>query len=457
MNVQEKSQEINSYKGAIFKLSYAVYLELISTVASGIIDMIWVARLGGIAVAAVAVATSFENVLMGIMFAVSVGTTILISNRLGTDDLKAVKSYIRSGFICALVFGLSVALISFVFRDQITDVLIGEKSQEIKASVSQFFMIMFPGMIVLYAQMMVDAIFKGHKNTKMPMKTAILANAVIIILDPILIFGWFGAPALGVLGAALATVLGRLVALSWSSYKLINYQDVRNLTHVNPTIPTITGIKNIVFLGFPLSLDFITRMLGTMVLINVVSHFGESYVAAFGIAIKIIIFVTMAYYAIRQASSILLSRRIGEGFPEDSKIITRDACYLGLLITLIAAIILIINPSHLISWFIDDAAVISSAATLLLYLTVYLFPLSFCVGSSGVFVGSGYGTLLTLVTCCGIGLQTLIAITLPYYYHDVVYVWYAMIFGAILQTVLIAYFLWMKIIPQISAQTTRTI
>ena len=457
MNVQSERQEVKSYKFQIFKLSYAVYLELISTVASGIIDMIWVARLGGIAVAAVAVATSFENVLMGIMFAVSVGTTILISNRLGTGDLNAVKSYIRAGFISCLILGLFVASLSFIFRDKIADLLIGEKSHDIKQYVSNFFLVMFPGMLILYAQMMVDAIFKGHKNTKMPMKTAILANIIIIILDPILIFGWLYAPQLGILGAALATVLGRLIALLWSSYKLFNHLGIDSIAQLVPSIPVTTGIKNIIFLGFPLSLDFITRMLGTVVLINVVSHFGESYIAAFGIAVKIIVFVTMAYYAIRQASSILLSRRIGEGFPEDSKIITRDACYLGLFITIIAAIILIINPSHLIAWFIDDAAVISSAATLLLYLTIYLFPLSFCVGSSGVFVGSGYGTVLTLITCCGIGLQTIFAVTLPYYYRDVVYVWYAMIFGAILQTILIAYYLWGKIIPRISAQTTRTI
>lgn len=197
---------MNSHRKQLISLAHPVYLSLLASVAAGIINTVWVARLGGPAVAAVAVATSTENVLLGIALVFASGTTVLVAHARGARDPAALRSAVRGGWaLCALVTPAVVAA-GFLLRAPLSRLLLGGTGPELPLTVA-YFTISLPGIAVFYVQQLVDGILKGTGDTRTPMRLALLANGLILVCDPFLIHLY------GVRGAAASTVLCRVLAL----------------------------------------------------------------------------------------------------------------------------------------------------------------------------------------------------------------------------------------------------
>ncbi|HEY9370213.1 MATE family efflux transporter, partial [Streptomyces sp.] len=194
------------HRRRLVALAYPVYFELLASVAAGIINMVWVARLGPAAVAAVAVATNVENVLLGVALMAGSGTTVLVARARGADDRAAVRAAVRGGAgLCALLIP-PVALGGFLLREPLAGFLLGDAGASGLAA--GYLAISLPGMAVFFAGNVVDGILKGAGDTRTPMRLAFLSNGLILVLDPLLI------GAHGIAGAALATVIGRTAALA---------------------------------------------------------------------------------------------------------------------------------------------------------------------------------------------------------------------------------------------------
>ena len=198
---------MNDHRRQLISLAHPVYLSLLASVAAGIINTVWVARLGGPAVAAVAVATGTENVLLGIALVFASGTTVLVAHARGARDPAALRSAVRGGWaLCALVTPAVVAA-GFLLRAPLSRLLLGGTGPELPLAVA-YFTISLPGIAVFYAQQLVDGILKGTGDTRTPMRLALLANGLILLCDPFLIHLY------GVRGAAASTVLCRMLALA---------------------------------------------------------------------------------------------------------------------------------------------------------------------------------------------------------------------------------------------------
>ncbi|WP_307783330.1 MATE family efflux transporter, partial [Streptomyces sp. MBT53] len=197
---------MNSHRKRLISLAHPVYLSLLASVAAGIINTGWVAGLGGPAVAAVAVATSTENVLLGIALVFASGTTVLVAHARGARDPAALRSAVRGGWaLCALVTP-AVVTAGFLLRAPLSRLLLGGAGPELPLAVA-YFTISLPGVAVFYVQQLVDGILKGAGDTRTPMRLALLANGLILVCDPFLIHLY------GVQGAAASTVLCRVLAL----------------------------------------------------------------------------------------------------------------------------------------------------------------------------------------------------------------------------------------------------
>ncbi len=436
-------------------LSFPVYLELLSSVVSGFIDTVWVAKLGGAAVAAVAVATALENALLGIILIITLATTVYISNYLGQKKTTEAQNIIYSGAILYIIASLCVIFLGIGFRNEIAYLLIGSNAEEMTRLTVDFFEVMFPGVLLLYGQWYVNSIFKGHKNTKVPMKSAFIANAIILVLDPVLIFGLAGFPALGVKGAALATVFGRFIALVWTLWILLRSDEI-NIAFRNITVPLgmfFAKSKDILILGTPLAADFITRMLGSVILIRIINNYGTIQVAAYGIGYKVLIVFTMAFYAIRQGSSILVSRRIGEGYGSEARLMCYQAIMLGIITAFWAGCLIFFLSDVVVSIFTLENDLVIETKRFLSFMIPYLFFISVVVTLSGGFIGLRKGNPLIFITMIGVITLLIGAVGLDYFFHSVDGIWVAMILSALIQVLLILIIFEKKIIPTIYPQT----
>jgi Na+-driven multidrug efflux pump len=200
-----------NHRSSLLRLAVPNYVALLSGVLTGIVDVAWVARLGPSPIAAVAVATGVENALLGIVLLINGGVTVRLAAALGGGDPLGAGAVIRAGWRLYFLITPVVVLAGLTLRHPLAGAFLGDPATAGLAA--DYFTVLFPGVAIFYAQQVVDANFAGRGDTRTPMRLALIANALILVLDPLLIYGPGPFPALGIAGAALATTLGRAAAL----------------------------------------------------------------------------------------------------------------------------------------------------------------------------------------------------------------------------------------------------
>ncbi|NRQ39987.1 MATE family efflux transporter [Nonomuraea sp. NN258] len=379
----------------MFRLALPIYVELLTAVvAVGVIDLLWVAGLGEAAIAAVTVATTVEYLAYGLFLAVPTGVTVLVGRRDGNAPLAPV---IRTGWLLWALFSAAIAIPGVLLREPLAALFTDDPGPT-----ADFFLITLAGLPVYFAQTVVDGVLKGKGDTRTPMRHALVCNVLVVVLDPLFIYGL----GLGVQGAAVATVLARAVTLAIS-------------------LPRLHGVsapgagrvpRELLATGLPMSGDFLARALAGMVLVELVSGFGTAQVAGYGIGQKIMLAGVMVFYALRQAAMIRTARAEPTGSP----------LWAGLGAGAAVAVVLNLVAAPAAALFTDDTA---AAVGFLRWMTLYLVPFGGLIAVGGALQASGRGSRLLAATSAGFAVQLPLAYALSSWL-GVTGVWISMAAGA---------------------------
>ncbi|WP_369242938.1 MATE family efflux transporter [Streptomyces sp. R21] len=386
-----------AHRRQLIALAHPVYFSLLASVAAGIINTVWVSRLGGAAVAAVAVATNAENVLLGVALVFASGTTVLVAHARGAEDPGAVRAAVRGGWaLCAVVTPV-VAVGGWLLREPLARLVLGGEGPALALAV-EYFAISLPGVAVFFAQQLVDGILKGAGDTRTPMRLALLANGLILGLDPLLIHVY------GVRGAAASTVLCRGVALAVGLLALRRNALLRTAAGARPAETTGAALRRTLRTGLPMSADFTVRQGGALVLVAIVARLGVTAVAAYSIAYKVMYIATMAFYSVRQAASIHTAHLRGAGRDERGAV-GRQAVLVSGAVGLLAASLLCVLAPWIMRAFGAGPEVAHEGVLLLRCIGPYLLLMACFIAVGGVFEGSGGAPLLLRVTLLGTAVQ----------------------------------------------------
>ncbi|WSV38347.1 MATE family efflux transporter [Streptomyces sp. NBC_01077] len=388
----------SAHRRTLVRLARPVYLELLAGVAAGIINMVWVARLGGDAVAAVAVATNVENLLLGVVLVAGSGTTVLVARARGAADPGAVRAAVRGGAVLGALLVPPVALGGYLLREPLAALLFGGPDHPAHALATAYFAISLPGTAVFFAMNVLDGILKGAGDTRTPMRLAFLANGLILVLDPLLIHAY------GVQGAALATVTGRAVALAAGLLALRRNPLLKAARAARPAERTAAALRRTAVTGLPMGVDFAVRMAGALALVSVVARLGVTEIAAYGIATKAMYVATMAFYAVRQAAAIHSAHLLGAGHDE-RRAVGRQALLLGGILGTGSAGALFLGAGPVMGAFGADSAVAEAGALFLRCLGPYLLLMAGYIALAGVFEGTGASPYLARITVAGVLVQ----------------------------------------------------
>ncbi|MYV44555.1 MATE family efflux transporter [Streptomyces sp. SID2888] len=394
------------HRRKLVSLAYPVYFELLAGVTAGIINLVWVARLGGEAVAAVAVATNLENLLLGVILVAGSGMTVLVARARGAEDPAAMRSAVRGGWTLWAIVTPVVAIGGFLCREPLARLVLGGGEDSSLPLATGYFSIALPGIAVFFATNVIDGILKGTGDTRTPMRLAMLANGLILALDPLLILG-FG---LGVRGAAIATVLGRTAALACGFIALRRNALLRQAARapLDRTRSLGSDARRAAATGLPMSADFVVRMTGALALVAIVARIGVNEVAAYGIATKTMYVATMAFYSVRQAAAIRTAHLLGTG-RDERRAIGRQALLLAGALGLAAMLALLTAGPWIMRAFGSEGAVAEAGTLYLRCLGPYLVLLACFIALGGVFEGSGGSPVLARITTCGVMLQLALA------------------------------------------------
>ncbi|MBC9712280.1 polysaccharide biosynthesis C-terminal domain-containing protein [Streptomyces sp. TRM66268-LWL] len=394
--------EGRGHRRRLVALAYPVYFELLASVAAGIVTMIWVARLGGSAVAAVAVATNVENLLLGLALIGGSGTTVLVAHARGAGDTAARRGAVTGGWAVCAVLAPAVAVGGFLLREPIAALVLGGAEGPEVALAAAYFAISLPGSALLFAQLQLDAVLKGGGDTRTPMRLALLAGGLILVLDPLLI------DAYGIQGAALAMALGRAVALCCGLLVLRRHRTA------GPRVAVVRAALRTLRTGLPMGADFLLRMAATLALVAVVGRLGVASVAAYGIATKAMYVATMAFYAVRQAAAIHTAHLLGgelEG-REGYRLVGRQTLLVAGTLGTLAAGLLCAGAPAVLAAFGAGPEVAGQGAVFLRCLGPYLVLLACFIALGGVLEGSGHSARLLRITALGALVQLPLAYAL---------------------------------------------
>ncbi|WP_439273774.1 MATE family efflux transporter [Pseudochrobactrum sp. HB0163] len=368
--------------------------------ASGTLNGIFVGRLMGVdALAAISAFAPVFFLFLGLIIGLGAGATVLIGQAWGAQDREKLHAIAGSAIAMVLVVSLSTAVLGSVFAPHLMAFL-GTPAEVLDES-AHYARIMMAGMPVIFSLWLLSNMSRGVGDAVSPLWALVIATGVAMLLTPLFIEGLLGFPQLGVMSAAVSTVIASAVALCWLLW----------FWHRNrhPMALTRTFIRLIRFnlrycliilkIGLPTALQMLTIAFAEIVLLGLVNRHGTQATAAYGAITQTLGWVQFPAISIGITASILASQAVGAGRNEQVHKIVIAGLQLNWLVTG-ACVLLAYFFSDMISGaFLTEQAVAALAAHLLhiVLWTIVLFGMSSVFMSTMRASGAIYApTILTM-------------------------------------------------------------
>ncbi|MBF8983853.1 MATE family efflux transporter [Lutibacter sp. B2] len=268
-------------EGNIFKKLIILALPIMGTsfvqMAYNMIDMIWIGRIGSKAVAAVGTAGFFTWLAMAFILIPKIGAEIFISQSVGKKDIDSAKSYARHAIQLNIFLALVYGILLILFRKQLIGFFNLGNSEVINMAIS-YLVIVSIGMNFYFINPIFTAIYNGYGNSKTPFMINTVGLVVNMIFDPVLIFGMGPFPALGVKGAAIATVGAQLIVtlifIVSVKRKMVLFEGFDLFQ-----LPDMKKIKSIMKLGLPVAFNSGLFSIFAMFIARIIAQWGPIPIA----------------------------------------------------------------------------------------------------------------------------------------------------------------------------------
>ncbi len=300
---------------------------------------------------------------------VSGGTIALISRKYGEKDYEQASKFAGNSIFLASIFGLFITIVALFFSSSINNFF--DATPEVTKIANSYFRILILGFPFVAIGSVIAVIFQSLQDTKTPMIIFSGMSIINIILDPILIFGIGPIKALGVEGAALATIISEILACIAIIYLLKTKARIK----INFfTIPNWNHSKKILKIGIWTGLNSFSRPLSATFMQKIIAFHGTKTLAAFSFGVQWISLLFILLEGVRVAVATLVGKSIGEKNIEKAKEFVNESLKIGFLITGIISFGGIFFAEKAISFFSSDSEVIAIGSS---YLVIVLLGMLF--------------------------------------------------------------------------------
>lgn len=361
-----------------------------------LVDAYWVGKLGPAALAAIGGSSFILWAVYSLTALSSNGISALVAQHIGAGDESSARSAAAQGMfvstISAVVLGFTV-----YFGQGLLYRIMGFDSQVTQMSY-QYMSIILVGIVFSFWFTGLEAVFRGIGDTHTPMIIIALALTINAILDPVFIFGWMGFPAMGIAGAAWASVLAQLLAMVLASYFLYRKKFLPLFEKQGKSPLRIQIITRILNIGAPVGFGGFFFSLIYVGLTAIISRFGTEAIAAIGVCHRIEGIAWFACVGFAAAASTLVGQFVGAGNLKKAEHAAWWVNGYGGLTLLLVSIIFYFFPAELMSIFTNVTAVQSIGVEYFKIIALFEIFLAFEVIMEGAFSGAGYTLPVMLVT-----------------------------------------------------------
>lgn len=369
----------------LWSMTWPVVFGVATLISFNFIDTLFISFLGTQELAAVGFTFPVSFTVISLTIGLGIGTSAVMARKLGSDDTQGARQVGSSAlYLSALLVG-SLALLLFLLTDPIFHAL--GATPELMMHIKDYMYIWYAGAVLLVVPMVGNSVLRASGDTKTPSLIMGLGGLMNAILDPLLIFGLGPFPALGLQGAALASVI------SWAlGFVLIIYWLVARRNIIDgrpPALPLfIRACKRLMAIGLPAAGANMLTPLAMAVLTAIVATHGAPAVAAFGVGVRLESLASVVILALSMSLPPFISQNFGAGNMDRVRAAYRTALVFCLGFQLLVYLSLVLLSPGIQTAFARDAAVAEVLA-----LFIWIMPLGYGLQGWIILTNSSFNAL----------------------------------------------------------------
>ena len=380
----------------LFNMAWPAILSMTINSLYNIVDSIFVAQVSEDALTAVSIVTPVQMLIIALSVGSGVGINSLIARRLGAQRQeeadKAASTGLRIGLINYLIF-LFIGI--FVAGPFVAGY--AEPGTYIYEAGCQYLSIVCIGSVFIHIQVVIEKILQSTGNMVGPMACSLTGAVVNIALDPVLIFGWFGLPELGVAGAAVATVIGQLAGLMVGVTILVRGEHLVNIRIKGFKID-LKVVADIYKVGLP---SIVMQSIASVMTIGynaILVGYSTTAVAVLGIYFKIQSFVFMPVFGLNQGAMPIMGYNYGARDRKRLMDTYKAAMVFAVTVMSVGLILFQTAPNHLLGMFDASPEMLEIGVPALRIISICFLPAAFGIITGTLFQATGHGIYSLLVS-----------------------------------------------------------
>lgn len=387
-----------SYIKETFQMAWPSVLESFFVALAGMIDSLMVSTIGAYAVAAVGLTTQPKFIGLALFIAVNVAVSAIVARRKGQQDQYGANQTLMVALTFVVIMGVVVSLICVAFADPIIH-LCGSGGDTHDSAVL-YFQIIMGGMMFNIISLVINAAQRGVGNTKIAMRTNVTANLLNMIGNYLLIGGNFGFPALGIKGAALATVFGTVVACGMSILSLFSKDGFISVYYMikKRVRLRISALGNIMNIGSNIFLEQLLLRIGFMSTAVMTAKLGTDAFAAHQVGMNVMSLSFSFGDGMQVAAVALIGRSLGEERPEMAKLYGFICQRMGNGISLILAVLYLLGGRTFFGLYFEEPHIVAMGVQIMQVIVIVVMLQISQVIYMGCLRGAGDVRFTTIVS-----------------------------------------------------------
>ena len=383
----------------LFTMALPMILSMLIQALYNVVDSIYVSRISESAVTALSLAFPIQNLQIGFATGIGVGVNSLLSKSLGEGNTDRVNRAAGNGLLLMLVSAV-LFFVFGIFGSHPYYAMQSEVAETVEGG-SVYIAICSIFSLGIFVEILGEKLLQASGRTVYTLYTQGTGAIVNIILDPILIFGWFGLPAMGMAGAAIATIIGQWIAAIMAVFFNLkcNPDVVFKLKHLKPKAEVIkpiltVGVPSVIMVAIGSVMNF-----GMNQIFQGFKNYGETATGVFGIYFKLQSFVFMPVFGLNNASISIIAYNYGARQPKRIQACLKYSVTAVMCIMLLGTTVFQLMPELLLGIFNPSEDFMTLGVNALRTIST-IFPLAaigIALGASFQALGNGiYSTITSL-------------------------------------------------------------
>ena len=353
-----------------FHMAWPAVMESFFIALAGMVDSLMVSSLGAYAVAAVGLTTQPKFIGLCLFIAMNVSVSALVARRRGEEDKKGANQVLLMAVTFTVLAGAFISLICVAFANPI--IAFCGANEDTHESAVIYFRIIMGGMMFNIITMVINAAQRGAGNTKIAMRTNVTSNLVNMVFNYLLIGGNFGFPRLEIAGAAIATVLGTVVACVMAVCSILPKDHFISIPYIIKERVRITlePAKNMAKIASSVFAEQVFMRIGFLTVSIMVANLGTAAYAAHQVGMNIMNLSFSFGDGMQVAAVALCGRSLGEGKPDAARMYGTICQRIGNMISIVLAVLYLTCGALLFHLFFEEPEIIAMGVDIARVLTI---------------------------------------------------------------------------------------